>query len=675
MYCYEVVTPYPLRQNLMYQSEVYFSPGAFVFVPLKNNVVPAVILKKTTAPQKKMKLKDILLLKNQSVGLDSARLKWLQWLAGYYHYHPAKVIHTSFPFVSSCSKEQFIKRQERQKKKAVSKKNTVNNEQNQDVPVIKVSLPTLTEEQSRCIRDVQSHEKKGFVVHLIHGVTGSGKTEIYFRLIEPAIQQGKSVLILVPEIALTPQHIERFSQRFPGQVACLHSGLTGKEKKQQWTAVLERKKKILIGPRSALFCPLPDPAWIIVDEEHEAHFKQEDNLKYHGRDCAVYLGKCLNIPVVLASATPSLESWQNTQAGKYVYHSLKKKVFQSVSPKLEVVDMTKQIREPDRPWWMSAVLFQSIKDALKRKEQVALFLNRRGEKGFILCSVCGFQFFCPNCDISLTQHQQSYLLCHYCGFQEEQKEVCSQCGEQELRGFGLGTQALQKELSVLFPKACVARADRDEILNHKEWADLIKQVENKEVDILIGTQMIAKGLDFPDLNVVGIILADQGLSRPDFRSAEKHFQLITQMAGRAGRRQKPGRVILQTFNPAHFLIQSLRHGSYMDFVSQELRHRKKHHYPPFGKLTLIRVQSLVRAQAHEGALKVKQSLEKKALSLQILGPAPAPIFRLRNKYRYHLLLKSSNARAHQEAGRWLLYEHKPKAGVQIHINRDPVQML
>ena len=672
MYCYEVVTPYPLRQNLIYQSEILFSPGAFVFVPLKSRVVPAVVLKKISTPQKKMKLKDILLLESRPVDLNSNRLKWLHWLAEYYHYHPAKVIHTSFPFVSSCSKEQFMKKKDKQKKTTNVQTSDASNEKTQEA---KISRPPLTDEQRRCIEDIQSHKKQGFHVHLIHGVTGSGKTEIYFRLIEPAIQRGKSVLVLVPEIALTPQHIERFSQRFPGQVACLHSGLTRSEKKKEWTAVLEGRKKILIGPRSALFCPLPNPAWIIVDEEHESHFKQEDNLKYHGRDCAVYLGKCLNIPVVLASATPSLESWQNVQSKKYSYHSLKKKVFQSFVPKMEVVDMTKQIQEPGRPWWMSAVLFQSIKDALKRKEQVALFLNRRGEKGFIFCSACGFQFFCPNCDISLTQHQQNYLLCHYCGFQEERKDACPQCGEQELKGFGLGTQSLQKELSLLFPKARIARADRDEILNHKEWASLIKQVENKQVDILIGTQMIAKGLDFPDLNVVGIILADQGLSRPDFRSAEKHFQLITQMAGRAGRRQKPGQVILQTFNSTHFLIQSLQQGSFKDFVSQELKNRKKHHYPPFGKLTLIRVQSLVRAQAHKGALQVKQSLEKKAMGLQILGPAPAPIFRLRNRYRYHLLLKSVNAKAHQEAGEWLLYEHKPKAGVQVHINRDPVQML
>ena len=673
MYCYEVVTPYPLRQNLMYQSEIHFSPGAFVFVPLRNKVVPAVVLKKISTPKKSIKLKNILLLKNKTIGLDSARLKWLQWLAGYYHYHPAKVIHTSFPFVSVCSEEQFMRKQKREAKKQM--KNIEDSTQELALSNVKVSLPVLTEEQSKCIRSIQSYKNKGFAVHLIHGVTGSGKTEIYFRLIEPAVKQGKSVLVLVPEIALTPQHIERFSQRFSGQVACLHSGLTIKEKKQQWTAVLEGRKKILIGPRSALFCPLPDPAWIIVDEEHESHFKQEENLKYHGRDCAVYLGKCLNIPVVLASATPSLESWQNAQAGKYVYHSLKKKVFQSVLPTLEVVDMTKQIKEPGRPWWMSDILFQSVKDSLSKKEQVALFLNRRGEKGFVFCSACGFQFFCPNCDISLTQHQQNYLLCHYCGFQEEQKNVCSQCGEQELRGFGLGTQALQKELSLLFPEARVARADRDEVSNHKEWAGLIKQIEKREVDVLIGTQMIAKGLDFPNLNLVGVILADQGLSRPDFRTAEKHFQLITQMAGRAGRRQKPGRVILQTFNPAHFLIQSLHQGSYLDFVSQELKHRKKRHYPPFGKLTLIRVQSLVQTQAYKGALKVQQGLEKKVQGLQILGPAPAPIFRLRNKYRYHLLLKSQNAKVHQEAGEWLLYVHKPSTGVQVYINRDPMQML
>ena len=671
MYYYEVALPYPLRQALIYQSERRLPSGAFVFVPLRSQAVPGVVLKQSALPKKQIKLKNILLPNERPPDLDFRRLKWLKWMAQYYHYPESKVIHLSFPFASACSLKQFMKKNNKKlsDKKTTSRPCLVQ-------PGSAAVYPSLSAEQSRCIKDIQSQGDKNFCVHLIHGVTGSGKTEIFFRLIEPALAQKKSALILVPEIALTPQHIKRFSQRFPGQVASLHSGLTVKEKKQQWRDLLTRQKRILIGPRSALFCPLPDLAWIIVDEEHESHFKQEDNLKYQGRDCAVYLGKCLNIPVVLASATPSMESWQNAQSGKYFYHSLKQPVLGKVLSKLEVVDMKKQLKEPGRPWWMSAVLLQALKTSFQKKEQSALFLNRRGEQSFLFCPSCGFQFFCSNCDISLTQHKKNYLLCHYCGFQEEKPEQCTQCGGEQLKSFGLGTQTLEKELKKLFPQARIARADRDEIQNHIEWADLISRMENKEVDILIGTQMIAKGLDFSDLNLVGVILADQGLNRPDFRSAEKHFQLLTQMAGRAGRRAKPGRVILQTFNPNHFLIQSLQKGSYRDFSLQELKHRKKHRYPPFGRLILIRVQSLKESSAFQQARRIRDNLEKKFPGLELLGPAPAPLFRIRNKYRYHLLLKSTPEQAKKLdlAGPWLLQSKNQSAGVQVYINKDPVSM-
>ena len=515
-------------------------------------------------------------------------------------------------------------------------------------------------------------------MHLLHGVTGSGKTEIYFHLIEPALKQGKSVLILVPEIALTPQHIEHFSLRFPGQVACFHSGLSPKQKYQQWMTAQEGEKKILIGPRSALFCPLPRLSWIILDEEHESHFKQEEKLKYHGRDAAVYLGKCLNTPVVLASATPSLESWWNAHSGKYFYHSLKKRVFETEAPQLELVDMKKKEERKENilPYWLSEQLYIALQESLKRKEQAALFLNRRGESSHIFCPACGFYFSCANCDISLTQHQKSHLICHYCGFREEKKESCPQCGAEQLFSFGVGTATVEQELKKLFPSARIARADRDEIKTHKQWERIISRIEKKEVDILIGTQMIAKGLDFPFLNLVGLILADQGLNYPDFRASEKSFQLLSQMAGRSGRRKQVGRVILQSYNPSHPVIQDLKKGRYEHFAKRELKQRKKYAYPPFGKLSLLRVQSVSSLAAKKEALKIREQL-KNLKHLTLLGPAPAPHFRLRNKYRYHLLLKSLNPSVLKQAEEIVLnISASSNIGpVQIHINPDPVNMF
>ena len=659
MYYYEVALSLALKKNLIYSSTKILEKGTSVYVEIKSKKTSAVILREIKLPQKNsFKIKSILSIDEERKKISSTRMKWLFWLAEYYQYNLGPVVHLSFP-PRIKSKENHIK-----KKESVERKKNI-------------QRPILTVEQKKCLEEIKADKNKGFRVHLLHGVTGSGKTEIYFRLIKPALDQGKSVLILVPEIALTPQHIERFSLCFPDQVACFHSGLTPKEKYLQWMSVLRGEKKILIGPRSALFCPIPHLSWIIVDEEHEPHFKQEEKLKYHGRDAAVYLGKCLDIPVVLASATPSLESWWNAKRGKYIYHSLKKRVFDTSVPAIEVVDM-KQPKNINKnlPYWLSVPLYKALQKSLEQKEQSALFLNRRGESSYVFCTRCSYSFSCVNCDISLTQHQSSHLLCHYCGFRTEKPKNCPECKAEELFSFGVGTALLQKELKGLFPKASILRADRDEIKNHKQWAEILNRIEKKEVDILVGTQMIAKGLDFPHLNLVGLILADQGLNHPDFRSGEKSFQLITQMAGRSGRRKQMGRVLLQSYNPSHPVIKAVTKGSYEHFVEEELKCRKRYSYPPFGKLVLIRVQSVSSARALHVISNIRNRL-KNLKDFKILGPAPAPYFRLRNKYRYHLLIKSSPfvewKRAYTLIFNRMNLSKAP--AVQIHINPDPVNML
>ena len=678
-YHYEVALPLAIDKNLMYSSKEIFQPGESVFVPLRNKKISGVVLtrnvvkksqassilineKKVWPFKKSFEIKSILSRNEERELIPPARLKWLFWLSEYYQHSLGLVAELSFPPLLPA----------RSKKKQ-------NQKTNKSLPCPSSSLISslekkkLTEEQKKCLKRIRQYDENKFLVHLLHGVTGSGKTEIYFHLIAPALKEGKRALILVPEIALTPQHIKRFSFRFPGQVACFHSGLSPKKKYEQWQELIRGYKNILIGPRSALFCPLPGLSWIIVDEEHESHFKQEEKLKYHARDSAVYLGKCLNIPVVLSSATPSLESWWNAQTGKYVYHSLKERVFNTPLPKVEVVDMRKEkkTKSNNLPFWLSGPLYSALKQSLKNGEQSALFLNKRGES-YVFCRACGQNFTCVNCDISLTQHQESHLLCHYCGYREEKPVLCPGCGEEKLFSFGIGTAGLQKELKNLFPSARIVRADRDEVKNHEQWSEILEQVENREVDIMVGTQMIAKGLDFPHLNLVGLILADQGLNWPDFRAVEKNFQLITQMVGRSGRRQKTGQAILQSFNPNHSVIKALKNGSYEEFTREELKFRKKHGYPPFGKLSLTRVESLSSEKAYQSAQKARDLL-KKVKNLQVLGPAPAPYFRLKNKYRYHLLLKSADPAQIKQAG--LMIKKLKMPASRISFNRDPVSMF
>lgn len=657
VYYYKVAVPVALNNSLIYSSEKHWRIGDSVQVSLRGRKIFAVVIQKVKAPDSSFQIRSILSEEPERVRLSPERLKWLLWMAEYYQHSPGLVVHSSF--LPSQQHKVSVEKGKAQLKPE--------------------SSFLLNEEQEKCAQAIQSCSDHRFKVHLIHGVTGSGKTEIYFRLIEPILLRKKSALVLVPEIALTPQHIKRFSLRFPGEVACFHSGMTPAEKTKNWQAVLNKQKNILIGPRSVLFCPIPNLALIIVDEEHESLFKQEDKLKYHGRDSAVYLGKCLNIPVVLASATPSLESWQNVQEGKYSYHCLKKRFFNSPLPNIEIVDLKKEKSLKDtvsleQPYWLSQRLYTALKLTLEQGGQAALFLNRRGETGYIFCWACGFHFSCVNCDISLTQHQKKHLVCHYCGFRQEKPSQCPECANDELSSFGLGTQTLQKELRKMFPSVCILRADRDEIRNHKEWERVISQMENKEANILIGTQMIAKGLDFPNLSLVGLMLADQGLNRPDFRSAEKSFQLLTQMAGRSGRRASPGQVILQTYNPYHPVIQSVQKSSYEDFVQKELKYRKKYHYPPFGKLVLVRTQSVEASTALRVLEQIRQKIQNYR-KIRILGPAPAPLFRLRNKYRYHLLLKSLDFISLQYVAKEVANMKFRGKAVQVHVNVDPVYML
>ena len=639
---YNIAVQAPLKYPLTYQSTRSLKPGQFVTAPLGSRKVKGVVLSQTSPPQ--FKVKSISQSEENIPCLDQPRLKWLEWMSSYYFYPIGQTASLLFP----------PKKPKKQKATALAQN---------------ASFLILNSDQEKCVRDIQ--KIKTFKVHLLYGVTGSGKTEVYLQLIKEQLEKGKSSLVLVPEISLTPQLFSRFESRFPGQIALIHSGM-GAEKSMDWHLLCQGKKKILLGARSALFCPLPDLSLIIVDEEHEAHFKQDEKLKYHGRDSAIMLARFYNIPIVLGSATPSLETWSKAQSGKYRLNQLKNRFKNAPMPHVSVIDLKKEKKKEGLPFWLSQTLFKEITQTLKNKEQTALFINRRGQASISLCAFCGVNQKCPNCDISLILHFDKYLVCHYCNYSiQVDQAVCSVCRKNKWNHLGVGTQSVYDEIKKLFPKAKLQLADSDHVSTSKQFAHLVQNMTQKKIDILIGTQMIAKGLDFPKLNLVGFILADLSLYYQDFRATERCFQLLTQMAGRSGRHScKPGQVMIQTYNPDHHVIQNASRMEFAQMAQRELKDRKRMDYPPYSRLTLIRVSSLDKTKARTVSDKIAECLKKYNKGV-CLGPAPASIFKLRSKYRYHILIKSKTAHTmHDMCCR--VMEVQSVSGVQVHLNRDPV---
>jgi primosomal protein N' (replication factor Y) (superfamily II helicase) len=605
--------------------------------------------------------------------LTDPYLKWLEWVSDYYLHPIGRVLQLTLP---PLKKEIKARKSNRP-------------------PVIdlagleKRTIPELTGEQKKCFTDISSTEN--FNVHLIRGVTGSGKTEVYLRLFEKCLRENKKGLFLLPEISLTPQLVQRFAERFGDQVAVIHSQLTDRERTNQWWDIAEHRKSILIGARSALFCPIENLGLIIVDEEHEASFKQDEKLKYNGRDSAIMLAQMMNCPIILGSATPSLESWNNAINGKYKLHQLNQRVHQQPLPEITVVDMRLEKENEKRPAslpsWLSLNLFNKIQVTLDEGFQVALLLNRRGLSNMVFCQSCGYSAECPNCDIHLTLHAKHHLVCHYCDYHQNFTLQCPDCKEGELIPLGIGTEKLEADLKSLFPKKAVARADRDEITNRAELENLISQMEKREIDILIGTQMIAKGLDFPFLNLVGLVLADVGFNLPDFRTTERSFQLMTQMSGRSGRNFKntghSGEVVIQTYNTEHDSLRFVINHDFISFAEFELQNRSALNYPPFHKIISLRINSTelatvknVASTLAEKANFLKSKYPDQFGPIQILGPASAPLQKIKNVYRFHLLLKAPQSGILNTFASYLLKNQKwvpPKCKVMIDV--DPMNLL
>ncbi|MDF2668151.1 MAG: primosome assembly protein PriA, partial [Paenibacillus sp.] len=522
----------------------------------------------------------------------------------------------------------------------------------------------LTETQRQVFeplsRTLENQEHK---VYLLHGVTGSGKTEVYLQAIRQCLDQGREAIVLVPEISLTPQMVERFKGRFGDLVAVLHSRLSTGERYDEWRKIGLKQVKVAIGARSAVFAPFTQIGLIIIDEEHESSYKQEESPKYHARDVAIARAVSHGAAVVLGSATPSLESYYRTLYASEAFEGeavgrltppfellrMDTRVEGRPLPGVEIVDLREELRGGNRSMF-SRSLYKAIEDRLHKKEQTVLLLNRRGYSTFVMCRSCGFVVQCPHCDIAMTYHQVSRTMrCHYCGLSEPEPSQCPSCESEHIRYFGTGTQRVEEELGKLFPGIRVIRMDVDTTAEKGSHEKLLTRFRNKQADVLLGTQMVAKGLDFPDVTLVGVIAADTVLNLPDFRAAEKTFQLLTQVAGRAGRHKLPGEVYIQTYTPEHYSIQHASQHDYSSFLREELSARRERGYPPFYNLILItfsheQVQLLVRVgESFAAHLRERWTRNprngQKGYEFQLLGPIASPIARIKDRYRFQCMVK------------------------------------
>lgn len=497
---------------------------------------------------------------------------------------------------------------------------------------------SLNEKQQAVSNQVILNLEKS-ITYLLYGVTGSGKTEVYMNIIEKVIEKGQSALLLVPEISLTPQIIGRFVSKFGSNIAVFHSGLSDSEKYDEYRKIKQGQVNIVIGARSAIFAPLTNLGIIIIDEEHSSSYKQENNPRYHAKDIALLRSKYHNCPVILGSATPTIESYARALKGNYQLLKLDKRANDKKLPQVTIVDMKKEIRKNNS--FLSTILIDKIKEKLTKKEQVILLLNRRGYSSLMTCQNCGFVFKCPNCDISLTYHKTSdNLRCHYCGYSSKKTTICPNCHSDGIKDYGLGTQKLEEELKKIFPLVRVVRMDFDTTSKKGAHQKIIDDFANYEYDILVGTQMIAKGLDFPKVTLVGVVNADISLNFPDFRSSEITFSLLSQVSGRAGRDKLEGEVVIQTFNNDHYAIALSKEHNYDAFFAKEMYIRKKLKYPPYYYLTLIKILSKDYQVAFEEASKIAKFLNQHQNdNLIVLGPSAANLFKINNIYHFQIIIK------------------------------------
>lgn len=527
----------------------------------------------------------------------------------------------------------------------------------------------LTEDQMKVVNEVLLN--KGYCPYLLYGVTGSGKTEVYMELIEDALNRGKTSIVLVPEISLTPQMILRFQKRFGDNIAAIHSALSDGEKYDEWRRIVKGEAKIVIGARSAIFAPLKNIGMIIIDEEHSDSYKQDDsNPRYSAKDVALIRAKYHDCPLIMGSATPSLEAFARAKKGVFKLLELPNRINGKELPKINIIDMNEIIKKTKGHF--SEELLSAISLRLKKKEQVILLLNRRGYSSFVTCKNCGYTFKCPNCDITLTYHKSSRTLrCHYCGYGTKVYDTCPNCHEKSINDLGVGTEKIEEELGKLFPESRILRMDFDTTSRKGMHEKMITAFKNQEYDILLGTQIVSKGLDFDNVTLVGVINADTSLNIPDFRSSETTFSLLAQVAGRAGRSTKEGEVIIQTFNPDHYAIQYTKKHDYLGFYNKEMFIRRELKYPPFYYICYLKISGKDSDYIYGEVNKIKKVLEKKLENTIILGPSPCTIFKLNNIYRYGIILKYKKEDNLREVLDKIIDHYKDNSNLKLDINFNP----
>ncbi|WP_251846952.1 primosomal protein N' [Enterococcus faecalis] len=544
----------------------------------------------------------------------------------------------------------------------------------------KTTALSLNAEQQVAVETIlQSVQEQQSQTYLLEGITGSGKTEVYLQVIAEVLNQGKTAIMLVPEISLTPQMVQRFKSRFGEHVAVMHSGLSQGEKYDEWRKIERGEAEVVVGARSAIFAPIENIGVIIIDEEHEASYKQEETPRYHARDLAIWRSEYHHCPVVLGSATPSLESRARAQKNVYQRLRLTQRANQAATlPTIDVVDMRQEV-ENGNVSSFSMSLQEKLQERLEKNEQSVLLLNRRGYSSFVMCRDCGYVLPCPNCDISLTLHMDSKTMkCHYCGHEERIPYRCPNCGQDKIRYYGTGTQKVEEELQTLLPDSRILRMDVDTTRRKGAHEKILRTFGEGQADILLGTQMIAKGLDFPNVTLVGVLNADTALNLPDFRSSERTFQLLTQVSGRAGRAEKPGEVIIQSFNPEHYAIQLAKSQDYEDFYTKEMYIRHRGDYPPYYFTVQITAshpeENEAAKQMFQIATKLKQGLSPQAI---LLGPTPNAIMRVNNRYFYQVIIKYKQEPMLQPLLKEILTDTQRATarGLKLSIDAEPMNFI
>ena len=553
-------------------------------------------------------------------------------------------------------------------------------------PLARADLPktkdlTLTSGQASVLEVIESAiTGQKFAPFLLHGVTGSGKTEIYIRAMRAALHSGRGAMMLVPEIALTPILSRRLRAHFGDQIAIFHSSLSRGERFDEWSRLRTGEARVVLGTRSAVFAPVENLGLVVIDEEQDASYRQEESPFYNARDSAMVRAQKAAATVVLGSATPSLETFHNAQSGKYQYLSLPSRIGERALAAAELIDMRAEFARQKKPVVFADQVLQAIAETKAKGEQSIILLNRRGFSSFILCRSCGESIMCPNCEVTLTYHRgDQTLVCHYCNHHQRAPAQCPVCASKYIYYVGEGTEQIEELLRQRFPQLRIGRIDRDTKSRRREFEKTLLDFEKGALDLLVGTQMLAKGHDFPNVTFVGVISVDAGLALPDFRAAERTFQLITQVAGRAGRGDRPGRVLIQTYHPHHYALRHAVAQDYRGFYHEEIRHRRNHQYPPFVALALLLTRHADANRAHEIAQQMRKALVESDTdrSCRILGPAPAPLARLRNEFRFHVLVKSRSRKQMRAVidKAWTEMETAGNDLRHVSLEIDPISMM